>query len=567
MQRLNVILALVVALLLLRAGTADARSYAKPEPSDFDDGYAFVENPDGTYTEYYSFNDDGTGIAIKGDTYTGEAIKLADRVTQEAAVDVGTTGQSGDSWVEGGTSRGQETADWLKEQLRTGEPYKSEGEATIGTDLEDLAESDATLPDIDSTISLISGAGFVASAAIAGVAIGTGIDEIFGLPTFFNETGAPGAGGIWVDADKIELLSSVHPCDKEWPNGAAITEKGAECVGVNGLLTWWNGSKYTEEDFNDNHYPLGAEWKEGEPANWADHKYAGQVDQQCGGSGETACELYLPYELPDEISKYGDIWTNEFPQKVTEAAKVNATGGSKSAQLPLSKKLKVPANTEIPAPLKTEVLPHLKERGEVTPEEEGEPLPEPTLPEIPQPGHDELATEYKTKVEIAGFTTVAIDTLPEIEIDTAIGPNDVVTADPAPGSRAVATTPVTVDANPGDASSSSPEGPGAKISGPGVPAIKLPKLGELCTVFPFGVPCWLYSQLKELATTREAPKWELEVLGQPLRVNLASMEPVMVIVRPALIFASVIGGVMFLVAFARRGGSEGGGSDSGGDDS
>lgn len=234
-----------------------------------------------------------------------------------------------------------------------------------------------------------------------------------------------------------------------------------------------------------------------------------------------------------------------------------------------------------PSPLTTPIPPTVTQPGTTiievakeSPETGTEPTEETEIPEpsreaeIPQVEQNELATHYVSRVETAGFTNVSVNTIPESQIDTSVGPLSVTAVSPAPGTRTKVGTLVTVDQNPADAPIVEP--PGEKLGGPTLPGFKLPHLGVLCEGFPFGVPCWLWATIESWSTTKEAPEWGLNGItidGHELtgaNFKLSKLEPIMEKVRPAMIAFATIGIVLLFFSFAKGGGPpSGGGSDSG----
>lgn len=209
-----------------------------------------------------------------------------------------------------------------------------------------------------------------------------------------------------------------------------------------------------------------------------------------------------------------------------------------------------------------------EEVGTKSPEEIEE-LETQKLLEIPPIGHDELYTQYKTRVETAGFTDIQEHVLPESGIDTKVGPEEVTTVSPAPGSEQSPSTKVDVDVNPEDAPV--PEDTHAAIPGPTQPGIKFPRFAVLCKGFPFGVPCWIAETISGWSASATAPEWgvnEIEVYHHkipPIKFNLAELEPIMEYVRPAILIFATIGLVLLFFSFAKGGGPpSGGNSDTAG---
>jgi hypothetical protein len=187
-----------------------------------------------------------------------------------------------------------------------------------------------------------------------------------------------------------------------------------------------------------------------------------------------------------------------------------------------------------------------------------------TLPrEIPAPAKaDELASEYQSELESDGFTHVSVSSLPEVDIDPHVGPDDVAYTSPAEGTVQPLSDLVDIESNPDTAPSPSESG---GIPAPTLPGIHVPNFTVLCTRFPFGVPCWLYEEFSLWSTTAVVPKWEIPIewkaLGwrTTLIVSLEPFEGAMEIIRPVLIALSTIALVILFYSFA-IGGSPGVGS-------
>lgn len=196
-------------------------------------------------------------------------------------------------------------------------------------------------------------------------------------------------------------------------------------------------------------------------------------------------------------------------------------------------------------------------------EEEAKPL------EIPIPQEDELATSYATEVEAAGFTSPAPEVFPlkEASSNPDEGPEDVGSVSPDPGSRAEPGTKVKIGENPKDEPKDEPSHSG--IGGPTEPGINFPKFGVLCKGFPFGVPCWLAQTVEGWSAASKAPKWGISsfsVEGHTIpgaTFDLTKLEPIMEVVRPAMLVFATIGLVLLFYRFAKGGSpASGSGSDS-----
>ena len=271
---------------------------------------------------------------------------------------------------------------------------------------------------------------------------------------------------------------------------------------------------------------------------------------------------------------------NAFPgKKVQFKLSVNGeTAGEEHAGTPeaaivppLAEPITPPAPNEVPTRVTTFIahereteLPGIEEPGE----REKTAIPSPLEREIPQVEKDELGTHYVSRVDTLGFTDVRELTLPEDDVDPKVGPGEVAYVAPSPGSYSALGTEVDVEVNPDDAPV--PEG-GGGIGGPTLPGIKLPKLGVLCTKFPFGVPCWLAGTISSWATTAEAPDWTIVpeisfdgIKSSSGRFDFAKLEPIMEVVRPVMVLAATIGLIILFYNFAKGGGAP---SGSGGDSS
>ena len=240
-----------------------------------------------------------------------------------------------------------------------------------------------------------------------------------------------------------------------------------------------------------------------------------------------------------------------------------------TAQAPVAVPKPRPAHVQ--SPLKTFIAPHGEKHHTVEPEptQPGEPnpheLPNPVWPVVPNYAPNELGTLYKTQVESVGFTDVEITTVPEIDIDTSVGPDDVVTVVPSVGTAADPSTKVDIAVNPADAPV--PEGKKSVLSGPTEPGFKFPDFGVLCKGFPFGVPCWLAKTVESWSVTGKAPELgteEIEIDHRkipPGLFDLSHLEPEMEIIRPAMVIFATIGLVLLFYKFA-KGGSAPSGSNS-----
>jgi hypothetical protein len=241
-------------------------------------------------------------------------------------------------------------------------------------------------------------------------------------------------------------------------------------------------------------------------------------------------------------------------------------------KIPAIKPLKVGSAKPMPEELVEKTLEieptrkFIEEKGHKTPKELHESELEEEL-EIPPPRPNELGSEYVTELESDGFTDVTLKTLPESDIDSRIGPEEVSYTAPAEGTRTKSTTKITVEQNPDNAPT--PAEPTKGIGGPTLPGIHFPDFGVLCKGFPFGVPCWLVGTIESWSVAGEAPELGIEsfeiehhkIPGAKFKLN--KLEPIMEKVRPAMLIFATIGIVLLFYGFAKGGGAPSGSQGEG----
>jgi hypothetical protein len=562
--------------------------------------YKYVENPDKTFTEYYQ---DAKGVPTRGSTYSNQGMAEADRMIREVQVDSGTTGQNAAA-VGGADGTNEYAAERALEDIRTGKPYLTPGEAEVGNEIADGAVEDGLLPSLADLAPALSGAIEITGTFAVGVAIGDGLDELLGLPSLGEHTG--GSKGEIVKENFYTIWGHEIVFGKSEPCSVmnARFSLGDAFFGVveSRLLTEMSASEYENEICIQTGMPLVTYYEVEEFGKWSEPAVLHEQGIEGGawsGSANyweglecpivwTECLLYnnkVKGEETGSIFTYfslfsrGGLHRDAFPSSGLKSYERNGKGASKSLEplVPVTTPIAPPLPLEVPAPAKHFIIEKGKEKeGKpvVTPIEdpspEEKPIPSPLLPEIPEPGHDELATEYKSKVESDGFTNVEIRTRSEIDTDPTEGPSDVVKVNPEPGTRADPSTNIDIEANPGTSSVPPPEPPGG-IGPPTEPGFHLPNLGVLCKGFPFGVPCWLWETVESWSASAVAPEWGIggwEIAGHKIpdtKYKLSSLEPVMEKVRPAIIIFATIGIVLLFYQFAKGGGPpSGGGADSGG---
>lgn len=619
----------LLALLLSFAFPASALARTFAPPGDMHpDEYKYVENPDGTFTEYYQ---GGTGEPIQGDTYSAEGMEESARVMSEIAADEGTTGQDG-SIVIGSDGDNMWAAEYLTNELATGEPYATPGEAEVGDELIDAGIADGTLPDLATVASAATGAVLTAGGiVVVGVAIGDGIDAALGepelveyfsgleqkrsTPTLRNQRYFAEWDGSAVHLGQVESCEQERlQGDPRWPSsinlGAPVKEgEPPELLCVFLGVEWGGEWSYEIEhesawEKQEGHcvesihgYPSFYIWG-GDISGYAPSPTCEKalVPDTCT-AGWWQCEEYL---VPGEKGKAVEwrlwatlgqaFWWGAFPSSTEIDRHASAPLAPPVPRQGAVSPITPPAKTDVPAPARHHIIekatdkPTEKELEEkeklgkpvhptplIPPIEKGAEIPSPTSPIVPTPSRSgELFPEYASKVEQAGFT-VAPESyiLPESAIDTSVGPNDVsdTRISPAPGTAAEPTTKIRVGVNPGDA----PE-PGeghTPISGPTEPGIDFPNFGVLCKGFPFGVPCWLAQTIEGWSAASKAPKWGISsftVEGHTIpgaTFDLTKLEPIMEIVRPAMLVFATVGLVLLFYRFAKGGSpASGSGSDS-----
>ncbi len=207
------------------------------------------------------------------------------------------------------------------------------------------------------------------------------------------------------------------------------------------------------------------------------------------------------------------------------------------------------------------------------PDDCGGPLPTPagvTTVTIPSITPGETYGQYAAALQSAGVLGRITDvTLSDAAADPSLGPYSVVSTSPSPGTRVAPETNVQVMTNPATTPGSAPGGgaPGT----PALPGVVVPTAATPCNVFPFGIPCWLSSQLNALSSTATAPSFSIGLpaaicgRGCALNVNLdhpfgADLSAVMATARPILLVLSFVGLVVWLAGIALGGSTGGGGS-------
>ncbi|HEV3318248.1 MAG TPA: hypothetical protein VG053_00760 [Solirubrobacteraceae bacterium] len=523
--------------------------------------YKYVENPDGTFTEYYRGAVGGPERIVQGDTYSSEAMAESDRLFGQIAVDSGTSGQDGSIFV-GADGRNIYAAERVVEDFRTGQPWKTLGEQEVGDELIAEGESLGSLPVFTSVASAASGAVLGVGAAALGITIGTGIDELLGLPTLqehiFGGSSNESSSGFGYESPFFHFfewgpevrLTKMKLCTELGFPNLGLTISGEHCA--------HGEERYAEHT----EYKSGGKWHlETESSIISVWSGSGSASLGCPSSwlfceayGEAHYLYYLQGQLKHDA--YPDSGLKSLEKSVVAPTKPEVP-----AQEPLTSPHVIP--TTVPAPARHVIIEKAKDKEGnpvvvplETPGPEEKEIPGPLPAEIPPWELHELGTHYQSRIESDGFTDVEVKELPNSATDFSLGPDEVVGVDPAVGTKTATSTKVVVSENPADAP---PATPGPVVPGVTPPGLKIPDFGVLCTKFPFGVPCWLVEEFARWSTTSVVPKWniplEVPLLGwrTEFKLDLTFLEPAMEIVRPLLALMATIGLVVMFFHFALGG--------------
>lgn len=556
-----------ILLLSVAAAPASARTFASPGTMGADE-WKYVKNGDGTYTEYYRGGLDGVpkGEPIRGDTYSASEYAETHELGGEIAVEEGTTGQDA-SVILGSDIENAYASEKIVGELRTGQLYMDYGEALVGDEAIGEGVAMDTLPDPGILAGALSGAVLDAGVAAAtGVAIGTGIDDLMGWPSFFSlETGTNISPGCAYEGEsdckwengwsssKVKL-GEVSGCEYSeflYPySKVALPETGeGELCEYPALLQDWrweyhsSGGTQAETCRNIWMHPgtYGSDggifddiFAEGCNSTTA----AENVPQICpvsptwllcfqafsgpggdeysepqGGYNEVSREIYAP--LANLLSY------DAYPAEGLKAHEQNVSTPTEHSVEPKEHiEVHTPAPSFVPAPLTHEEIRKGKrkptkeqeEKSEegtplILPLEKGATLPAPINPQVPSIGKDEKWPEYKEELHREGLKEDHEEIVPESEIDTQTGPEGVIQVTPLPGTIVEPDTNIDVRVNPDTAPETKGSGGegGGGIGPPTEPGIDLPNFGVLCKGFPFGVPCWLAETIEGWSASGSAP--------------------------------------------------------------
>jgi hypothetical protein len=524
--------------------------------------------------------------------YSGSEIEVEERIYKGVELESGTTGNKSEE-IAG--DRGPEEAASLKEveELRTGQQYKSLPEAEIGDASISSDIAAGTLPTEATGITAMSGAGLtlLGGAAVAGVAIGTGIDYLMGWPSLPSILGGGEVAlpktfyySEWLPKIKVSAIVECKSMTNELPEAAQKEKCGHAGEQAKEKVVYYSTEKkeYTEEKLAGEGITYQSEWsgfsttyRNCHSSTWlkCQETYVGEAEYSGEKLKTYSDHFYFVAptgkETPTGITPYspGPVW-DAYPAKELYKDRTGVEQPEKAPEVSPMTKLTSPKKTAIATqegPLAYNII---YTNPALIPGKGTHELPSPSEIEIPAVQSNELATTYKSELESLGFTEVTVQTLPEDDTDTELGPGAATSVAPAAGTQALPSTDITVEANPDTAG---PAEPTKGIGGPTLPGIKLPSFGVLCKGFPFGVPCWLVQGIESWSSSAVAPEWgveNLEIDGHKItgKFKLAELEPIMEKVRPAMVIFATFGLVLLFYGFAKGGGPPSGGkgdADSG----
>lgn len=176
---------------------------------------------------------------------------------------------------------------------------------------------------------------------------------------------------------------------------------------------------------------------------------------------------------------------------------------------------------------------------------------------IPQPESGETYSHYAARLNPA--LEPERHDLEAAFVSPSAGPNGVVEVSPEPESRLDPSTShkVNVTTNPADAPA-----PIGAWSPPAIPSIDMSPLTGLsspCTVFPFGLLCWVGEAFSQFNTAGSCPGFSAPVEGADTDFDVTmcgdTAETIMGYLRPALLLAFIVGcGFLFARATKAVGG-------------
>jgi hypothetical protein len=537
---------LTVVIFITISSSAIARELTTPTGEG-----GWFKNPDNTYTFYQQNH----GSLEKVETLSESDFQKVQRVYARVEDELNTTTDSTDPPIAGLTEDELKEAEHETGVLDTDKPYMTRAEYDVAEGFVDDAEADGLTSTVAESVGAASGSVIAGlGAAYVGVELGNAIDRLIEFPELHIPLGSSSLvepfyrfkAWHWIDEEEIQ---NIVPCSKINSETETLQANALdECVYV--------GKTYTYEA--EREIEKGEFRTETETHRSVRSFSNSENEPECPTVG-VECAVALGPEPGKVHVLYLDLFGPEapidgaYPQHSVKS--VGHVGSEplvnprphdwKEKYTELSPPSREHLNTR--KPTTTLVVRETKKDKLVHPLEEGAEVPDPRYEEIPKPEPNEAASEYYLRLHELGFTNVEVRTLPEVDIDPDVGPEDVASVSPSPGSRVAPDTKIVVEENPGDA----PEpGGGGGIGPPTLPGIKLPELHLLCTTMPFGVPCWLIRQLNQFSAAKVAPVWTIgpfEWAGikiPPATIHLDVLEPIMEVVRPFMLIFGTIGLVL-----------------------
>jgi len=180
-----------------------------------------------------------------------------------------------------------------------------------------------------------------------------------------------------------------------------------------------------------------------------------------------------------------------------------------------------------------------------------------TMPKVvPAPTATETYGAYVDRLQLDGLLGTRV-VLTDATLDPTRGPGVVTSTTPASGTRVAPGTTVTVRVNPDSAPPvASPR------TLPALPAINLAplKAPQVCTTFPFGVPCWVTGALGGFGGSGQCPSFDVPFTGfggSDMTVDLCVMQPAVDIFRSLFLIVALLGGAwLFMRAAMGFGGGD-----------
>jgi hypothetical protein len=164
---------------------------------------------------------------------------------------------------------------------------------------------------------------------------------------------------------------------------------------------------------------------------------------------------------------------------------------------------------------------------------------------VPAIAADDTFETYSQK--IATGVTVSNEPVDESVGDILKGPNAVLVVVPAPGTRQVPSTPITVRTNPPDW----PDPVASGGNGCPAPLSTVINFGAISGAglqnkFPFAIFAWMHSTLSGYAGSATAPSFTLSVLGHSMHFDMSMGDGAMAIIRAGFMAITLVGLVWWL---------------------